>query len=146
MTIEIQVLGADDATVLGHVAPGVFDRDVDPELAAEFLADRRHHLAVALDGGVVVGMASAVHYVHPDKPPELWIDEVGVAPTYRRQGLGKRVLGALLELGRELECAEAWVLTDREHVPAMGLYSSLGGREAPRDAVMFRFPLADRGR
>ena len=56
---------------------------------AEFLADSRHHLAVAVDEGRVVGMASAVHYVHPDKPPELWINEVGVAPTHRGLGIGR---------------------------------------------------------
>jgi hypothetical protein len=34
---------------------------------------------MATAGDTVVGFASAVHYVHPDKAPELWINEVGVA-------------------------------------------------------------------
>src|SRR6185503_2317671 len=56
-------------------ASHVFDNPIDPRWAAEFLADGRHHLAVAFDGDVVVGMASAVHHLHPDKPPELRIYE-----------------------------------------------------------------------
>ena len=31
-----------------------------------------------MDEEQIVGFASAVHYVHPDKPPELWINEMGV--------------------------------------------------------------------
>ena len=73
MSPTIRLLGPENASLLDRVAPEVFDNPIDPRQTAEFLADRRHHLAVALDGDLVVGMASAVHYVHPDKPPELWI-------------------------------------------------------------------------
>ena len=76
----IKLLGRGDADVLRNAAPGVFDDSLIPSATEEFLADERHHLAVAIDGDVVIGFASAVHYVHPDKPnPEMWINEVGVA-------------------------------------------------------------------
>ena len=94
MNIEIRILASGDEGMLGHVAAGVFDHDVDPDLTAEFLRDPRHHLAVALEGTLVVGFASAVDYVHPDKPRELWINEVGVAPSHQRQGIGRRLLAA----------------------------------------------------
>ena len=68
MAIAIQVLRHQDAGILAAVAPGVFDDPIDVQRAEEFLADPRHHLAVALEDGVVVGFVSAVHYVHPDKP------------------------------------------------------------------------------
>jgi aminoglycoside 6'-N-acetyltransferase I len=90
----IRILGPGDAAVLDHVAEGVFDNAVYPRWTAEFLADSRQRIAV--DDGRVVGMESAVHYVHPDKPPELWINEVGVALTYRGLGIGRRLLDALL--------------------------------------------------
>ena len=83
VSVVIRILGSSDLGVLDRVDPGVFDHSVDPDLAAEFLSDSRHHLAVALDGDMVVGMASAVHYVHPDKPAQLWVNEVGVAPGHR---------------------------------------------------------------
>lgn len=67
MSVEVRILKPKDAHVLERVALGVFDNRFDPELSAEFLADPRHHLAVAIDDGTVVGMASAVDYVHPDK-------------------------------------------------------------------------------
>ncbi|MGH7024099.1 MAG: GNAT family N-acetyltransferase, partial [Caulobacteraceae bacterium] len=116
--MEIRLLGAGDAAVLTRVAPEVFDNAVDPALAREFLDDPRHHIAVAIDGDTVVGFASGVHYIHPDKPPELFVNEVGVAPTHRRRGLGRRVMGALFAHARALGCATAWVLTDHDNSAA----------------------------
>lgn len=145
MPIEIKLLRAEDERVLEHVGPDVFDHAIDPEAARAFLADPRLHVAVAVDDGVVVGMVSAVHYHHPDKPvPELWIDEVGVAPTHQRRGLGKALLAAMFAHGRDLGCGEAWVLTDRTNEAAMRLYAGLGGIEAPQTTVMLSFALDDR--
>ncbi len=129
MAIQIKILGPGDDSVLMNVAEEVFDNPIDAALTREFLEDARHHIAVAIDDGLVVGFASGVHYIHPDKPPELWINEVGIAPTHRRRGLGKAVLRALFEVGREHTCKVAWVLTDRGNIGAMALYLSAGGSE-----------------
>ena len=134
MAIEIKVLQRGDESILMNVAAQVFDNPVDAELTREFLEDPRHHIAVAIDNGLVVGFASGVHYIHPDKPPELWINEVGLAPTHRRRGLGKAVLKALFEVGRAQNCTVAWVLTYRTNVAAMALYSSVGGTEGVDDS------------
>ena len=141
MSIELKLLHQGDEAVLAAVAAGVFDNDVDEHFAREFLSDARHHLAVAVEDGLVVGFASAVHYIHPDKRPELWINEVAVSPKHQGRGLGKGLLSALFEAGRQAGCAEAWVLTDRANLPAMRLYSSLGGKDS--DQVMFTFKLND---
>jgi ribosomal protein S18 acetylase RimI-like enzyme len=149
MAIEIKVLQRGDERILMNVAAEVFDNPIDPDLTREFLQDPRHHIAVAIDDGLVVGFASAVHYVHPDKPPEMWINEVGLAPTHRRRGLGKAVLKALFEVGRTHNCTVAWVLTYRSNVAAMALYSSVGGTEGadgsgPSNAMLgYSFALTD---
>lgn len=142
VTVEIRILKASDRAVLANVADGVFDEAIDPLRAAEFLGDPRHHLAVAIVQGQVVGFASGVHYVHPDKPPELWINEVGVAEGHQRRGFGQAVMRALLDHARALGCSEAWVLTDDSNVPAKKLYASCGGAAAP--SVMFTFALDSR--
>jgi GNAT superfamily N-acetyltransferase len=135
MTTNIKILQRGDERVLMNVAAGVFDNPVDANLAKEFLADSRHHIAVAVDDGKVVGFASGVHYIHPDKAPELWINEVGVAPTHRRRGLGKAVLSALLEVGKSRNCTAAWVLTHRGNPNPMAFYSSAGGIEGCEGAL-----------
>lgn len=136
--ITIRMLGPKDAAVLDDVAADVFDNEIDARWTAEFLADPRHHLAVALDGETVVGMASGVHYVHPDKPPELWVNEVGVAPTHHRQGIGRRLMEALFARGRELGCREAWLGTEEDNTAARRLYASVGGEEEPMVVISFR--------
>ena len=144
--MEIKILGPQDSAVLAAVDPDVFDDAIDPRATSEFLSDPRHHLVAAIDDGLVVGFASAVHYVHPDKRrPEMWINEVGVAGTHRGRGVGKAILHRLLEVARALGCVEAWVLTDRSNEPALRLYKSRGGVEATGDLVMLSFRLADGG-
>lgn len=143
MTLEVRVLGKGEADVLRNVAPGVFDHDLRPDSLAAFFADARHHLAVALDGETVVGMAAAFHYVHPDKSPELYINEVGVADDHQGQGLGRRMLDALLAHARALGCVAAWVLTEETNLAARRLYASAGGEEQP-GVVMSLFELRGR--
>jgi ribosomal protein S18 acetylase RimI-like enzyme len=136
--VEFRLARPDDAALLSRAAADVFDHPVDPALTAEFLSDPRHHLAIAIDDGQIVGMASGVHYIHPDKAPELWVNEVGVAPSHRGQGVGRRVLGVLLEQGRALGCHEAWLLTDDANVAARRMYAATGGREsAPQIMITF---------
>lgn len=139
--IEIRILRRDDAAVLDRVADDVFDHGVVPACRDEFLADPRHHLAVAIQDGVVVGMATAVNYVNPDKPPELWLNEVGVAAEARRAGVASRLLAPLLERGRELGCKQAWVLASPNDTGARRLDESTGGRAADELAVRYEFEL-----
>lgn len=140
--IEIKLLDSADVHTLDSVAEGVFDDPIIMSSAQEFLNDSRHRLVVALDDKVVVGFVSAVIYLHPDKPaPELWINEVGVAPTHQRRGMGKRLLQCMLEAAKQSGCKEAWVLTDRNNIPAMAMYKSAGGVEESPDPTMFTFEL-----
>lgn len=137
----IKLLTSDDAQVFDHVADDVFDDPVRPQLAAEFLHDPRHHIAVALDGDMIVGMASAFHYIHPDKPPQLFIGEVGVTASHQRRGIASQLIGLLLAHGRALGCTEAWVAADEDNAPARALYAKAGGRKEPVAALIYTFPL-----
>ena len=140
--VKIKLLGADDVHDLDNVAADVFDDPLVESSAREFLADPRHRLVVALDDDLLVGFISAVIYVHPDKPaPELWINEVGVAPTHQRKGIGKALMQSILDIARQSGCTEAWVLTERDNTAAMTLYASSGGSESLPDPVMFTFKL-----
>jgi ribosomal protein S18 acetylase RimI-like enzyme len=139
---EIKRLGPTDLDILGHVAADVFDDPIVISSAREFLNDPRHRLVVALDGDLVVGFVSAVIYLHPDKSaPELWINEIGVAPTHQQQGIGKTLLRSILEDARQSGCTEAWVLTERDNMAAMAMYKSAGGVEESPDPTMFTFLL-----
>ncbi len=104
------MLHAGDHALLTNVAPDVFDNEVDDRLSSEFLRDARHHMAVAIDAGRIIGFASGVHYVHPDKPAEMFINEVGVASSHHGRGIGKAIMKTMLEHARSIGCVNAWVL------------------------------------
>jgi len=135
----IKVLTESDISLLLNAADDVFDNPVDEKYASEFLSDPRHHIVVAMDDDIVIGFASSVRYIHPDKPTELWINEVGVASSHQNQGIGKSIMEEMLRLGRELGCKTAWVLTDRNNAAGNGLYKSVGGKIS--EAVMYEFDL-----
>ena len=142
MTIEIGILRPEQANLLNKIAADVFDDPLDPAATRALLADDRHHLVVARDGDMVVGFISAVHYIHPDKPqPEIWINEVGVAPAFHRQGIARAMMAALLRHGRELGCTEAWVLTTQDNLAAKQLYQAVGGVASPAGEIMYAFNL-----
>ena len=142
--VTIKTLSQDDLSLLMNAANEVFDNPVEEAFAREFLSDPRHHIVAALSDGVVVGFASAVHYLHPDKPPELWINEVGVASSHQKQGIGKAILKELLQLGRKLGCKNAWVLTERSNEPANKLYKSMGGKADAEETVMYEFNITEK--
>ena len=140
--ISLHLLHSSNLQILNNVALEVFDDPIVESSAREFLNDPRHRLVVALDDDLVVGFVSAVIYLHPDKPaPEMWINEIGVAPSYQRQGIGKALMKAILEEAKKSNCSEAWILTDRSNLPAMAMYKSAGGDESLPDPTMFTFKL-----
>ena len=139
--VEVILLSSGELAILERVDPDVFDNPVRLELAAQYLANPNNLLAVAIQGGVVVGMASAIAYVHPDKPLSLFINEVGVSQKCQGQGVGKRLMSVLLQQGRLMGCAEAWVATEENNAAAQALYSSAAGKEDSARAVIYTWPL-----
>jgi aminoglycoside 6'-N-acetyltransferase I len=139
VAVEIRLLDAADISLVERAAADVFDNAVSSTFCREFLRDPRHHLCAAIDDGVLIGFGSAVHYVHPDKPPQLWINEVGVAGSHQKRGVAKAIVARLVALADELGCTEAWVLTDDANTAARALYRSAGGTETT-GVVMTTFP------
>ena len=136
---KVRVLSESDITLLVNSDDGVFDNPVDEKLASEFLADPRHHIVAAISDDVIIGFVSAVHYIHPDKPAELWINEVAVSLMHQNKGIGKALMKETLRLGRELGCVNAWVLTEGSNISANRLYKSAGGKIDSGDTIMYEF-------
>lgn len=139
MTIEIIRLTAANADLLRNVAEDVFDTYVVPARLRAYLAEPVNLMIVAVDGGLVVGQAAAVIHKHPDKPDELYIDEVGVSPDWRQRGVARRMMQALFELGASRGCQASWLATEVDNLPARRLYESFG--EDGVEIVMFDFDL-----
>ena len=143
MTIEIVPIDVGNARLLERLAPDVFDNPIDPIQLQAFLEDPRHMMFVAVAEDTVVGMASAVEYFHPDKQPQLWINEVGVSPTHRRQGIGRRMVRALLEEADGRGCVFAWLGTDIDNLPAQACFGSVAqaSAEDPQAFLLYEWEL-----
>jgi len=129
--------------VLQRVAPDVFDNPIDERQLRAFLDDDRHILIVAVDNDTVVGMASAVEYFHPDKQPQLWINEVGVAATHRRLGIGTRLVERLLDTARDRGCVFAWLGTDVDNLAAQACFTSVPRVEEAQPFLLYEWDLED---
>lgn len=120
----------------------VFDRVPEAQWTDMFLGDPRHHLALAVDEDRCVGFLSAVDHVHPDKPPQLWINELGVVDDRRREGIATALISAAMDKARDLQCSEMWVLADPTP-EALGFYESLNATREGTHIAMFTFDVTD---
>ena len=135
MPFSLKRLSSGDDELLAHVAPEVFDEPVEPDRLAAYLDTAGHLMVLALEGDLVVGQCAGVIHRHPDKPTELYVDEVGTASTHRRQGIARAMLGELFRWGRELGCDEAWLGTALDNEAANALYR--GYRPLEDEAIQY---------
>ena len=124
MSFRVKRLSSGDEAVFTAVGNDVFDESIDSRRLRAYLNMPGHMMVVALDGGLVVGQCAGVLHRHPDKPSELYVDEVGTASTHRRRGIAKAMLEELFAWARELGCEEAWLGTEIDNDAANALYRS----------------------
>ena len=141
MNIEIAIIESNNRTLLDTVAEDVFDHEINPQALTAFVDDPRHLLVVAVSDGCVVGMASGFEYFHPDKPPQLFVNEVGVTPGLRRRGIGRRLVERLLDLGRQRGCVYAWLGTDADNEAGRACFGSIPGAAEPEPFLLYEWDL-----
>lgn len=128
MAIKIHEIDEHNQELLVNLNADVFDGPIVDTSLDTFIKDDRHHLFVALDTDSddrVVGMVSANHYIHPDKPEQFWVNELGVADSYQRRGIATQLMGRVLQKAKQLGCDEAWLATEKDNLAANRFYQSL---------------------
>ena len=97
-------------------------------LIAEAAKNDRQTLAVARDDqGRAIGMASAQIVISTaEGAPSAWIEDVVVHSDYRRQGIGKLLLGHLLAWAKARGATRAQLVADKENQSAELFYNGLG--------------------
>lgn len=108
----------------------------------EFLSRVENVLIVAMDGGFPVGYIVAYMLDRIDRnQPMMFLYEVGVAESRRRQGIGKLMIGELKAICREADVMKMWVPTGRSNIAATRLYESTGAVPLPSgDEVTYAYP------
>ena len=128
----------ENTNLLDRVAVDVFDEPILPERLATYLEHPANLLIVAVTDGVVIGQVAAVLHHHPDKPIELYVDDLGVTPQYQRQGVATRLMEEMVTWGKTLGCEEVWLVTEIDNIAARALYVRFA---AAQEIVMYSWEL-----
>jgi ribosomal protein S18 acetylase RimI-like enzyme len=133
--VTIEVRRATSVDDVRATAP-VFDHPLDDDGIERFLAAPGHHMFVAWQDGEAIGFVRGSELHHPrSNQHELLLYELGVAEAHRRQGAGRMLVDAFVELARSLRCSEVWVLTDDDNAAALRTYRAAGA-SAPAPQVL----------
>ncbi|MEC7764191.1 MAG: GNAT family N-acetyltransferase [Pseudomonadota bacterium] len=125
--IEVRRLGSVDFDTI--LASDAFDHAADEDQTRAFLDSPDTVIIGALESGAMIGFASATILRHPDKLPMLFVNEVGVNEPWQNQGIGARLMTALIDWARARGCEGIWLATEEDNAPARALYRKLDARE-----------------
>ena len=142
MAVEIIQLSESNMDVLNNYDEDIFDEKIDTYRLAAMLKERNNILLVAVHEGVVIGQVLGVIHRHPDKPTELYIDDLGVSEKFQRRGVATRLIEQLYIIGIDRGCEEVWVATEPENEPAIKFYESLN--LAARKVIVFEGNLSSK--
>ena len=136
MPVIIEDLTHATSGLLVDPHPELFDNPVDPEQLERFVVDPLHLMKLAVSDGRVVGFASGTILLHPDKPPQLFVNELSVVPERRRQGIGRRLVEALIVAAGDKGCTYAWLATEAENAAANACYRGVRDLMRSEEAVV----------
>jgi ribosomal protein S18 acetylase RimI-like enzyme len=128
--VSICRVGPGNSGILARIAPDVFNDAVDPHRLDAYLAFDGSMMVLALDGDLVVGQVKAAVHLHPDKPADLYVDEVGVTPSHQRRGIARAMLDEAQRWALERGCADVWLAADPDNRSARSLYESFAESKA----------------
>jgi len=124
MPVAIHPITPANAALLGHVDPDVFDHAIDPARLAAYVADPLHGMFVAVDADLVIGQIRGSIHLQPDRAADLYIDNLGTAPSHQRQGIASALMKAMLSWAEARGCTYAWVATETDNEEAHGFYAA----------------------
>ncbi len=99
--------------------------------SVERMADEAEFLrgfTIKNDSGEILGYATCFFAYYTWVGKSLYMDDLYVRPGYRRQGLGSRLIGEVIEFARANGCHKLrWQVSDW-NTPAIGFYRALGAQ------------------
>jgi ribosomal protein S18 acetylase RimI-like enzyme len=128
--VDIVRIAVHNLALLSTTADDVFDDDLDDGLVERYVNSDTHMLVAAIIDGVVVGQSQGSIQHHVDGDSQLYIDNLGVAPTHQRHGTATQLLNEIIAWGRESGCRQAWIVTEPDNTAANLLYDSMGSERS----------------
>lgn len=133
--MPISRLGPSDVEVV-LAAGALFDNAPEQAWTRRFLSEPGHHLLLARVDGTPAGFVTGVEIAHPDKDVEMLLYELGVDEAFRRRGIGRELVQALLALASKRGCRAMWVPIDADDAVAEATYRSAGAQTKEATAIL----------
>ena len=141
MAIVIHGVTAENADLLKTVADDVFDEEITTDRLGPFLAAPGHMMFVAVEADQVVGQIRGMVHVQLDRASDLYIDNLGVAPSHKRRGIATMLIAALFAWAKAQGCISVWLATETDNDEAIGLYGKLQFER--KTSELFEAPIGD---
>ncbi|NNC73212.1 MAG: GNAT family N-acetyltransferase [Sphingomonadaceae bacterium] len=139
--IDYHLIAADNRDLLDAVEKQVFEAPVRDDFLDACLANPNQFLIVAVAEAEgksrVVGKALSYVFYFPDKPAEIYIEEIDVAKKWRRQGVASGLMNAVGVEGKKRGIAEYWLITEKDNDGARALYERTAHNE--QKSVWYEF-------
>lgn len=137
--MKIITLDKNNTQILSNIAKDVFDHKIDLNSLQSFIDCPRHIMLLAVDKNLVIGMVSAVEYFHPDKPSQLWINEIGVSPNHQNKRIGRQLIRGIIEQGKKRGCKYAWLGTDVDNYNAQRCFASVSNGDKTDKFLLYEW-------
>jgi ribosomal protein S18 acetylase RimI-like enzyme len=110
--------------------------------AAAFVQSPGTIAFIAVDDHEVQGWCWGYLLARPDGTAMLYLHNLEVAESYRRQGIGRGLLRSFMEAGVQFGAAKMFLITGEDNAAARSLYESMGAGPATQGpTVSYWFPL-----
>ncbi len=116
----------------------VRELDIIPEKMNIFLSNPANIAYMVVDGDDVVGFTWGYVQQRIDNEDMLYIHSVDVVETHRNQGVGTMMIQAFLDVAKENNFRNTFLITDEDNVEANKLYSKFTN-EIEREKVLYIF-------
>lgn len=114
--------------------------EIDEKSAELFLADPRNYFFACIEEGKIIGYVCGYELCRLDSSGHmLYIHGVGVHADYRRQGIGRGMMAAVLQTCRLQGMGKAFLYAHKENNAACALYEASGGTASRSDKVSYYF-------
>lgn len=135
--IDYHLITADNRDLLGAIEKQVFEAPVRDDFLDACLANPHQFLIVAVADAKVIGKALSYIFFFPDKPAEIYIEEIDVAKKWRRKGIASGLMDAVGAEGKKRGIAEYWLITEKDNEGARALYERTAHNE--QKSVWYEF-------
>ena len=133
--IMLRPVGAFDLAVAAALHAGSFGDAWEETAIGELLAMPGAFGTLACFDDRPIGMAIALA-----NPPDAEVLTLGVLPTFRRRGVGRRLLESVADQAAGIGCERLLLDVAEDNGAAHGLYRSLGFMEIARRPAYYRRP------